>query len=116
VRAVVRHFISPDVDLENFYPDDPENFSFLLEAIVGPDDGEGDELLQLNVCTLASLRSTVESDRILFGRSLVIVGTSRISEILDAVRSAIERVEADSWAKAAARLARLGHYEFEDYV
>ncbi|MDX8149505.1 Imm8 family immunity protein [Lentzea sp. BCCO 10_0061] len=115
MKAVVRYFVSPDVDLENFRPDDPENFSFLLEAIVGPSDGEGEELLQLNVCTLASLTSTVSSDRIVFGRSLVIVGTSKISEILGAVRSAIERVEAESWAQAASRLSRLGFYEFEDY-
>lgn len=116
MKAVVRRFISPDVDLGSFRPDDPENFSFLLEAIVGPSDGEGDELLQFNVCTLASLTSTVSSERVLLGRSLVIVGTSKVSEILDAVRSAIERVEAESWAKVAARLARLGYYEFEDYV
>jgi hypothetical protein len=116
VKAVVRHFISPDVDLENFYPDDPEDFSFLLEAIVGPAEGEGDELLQFNVCTLASLTPTVASERVFLGRSLVLVDTSKISEILAVVRSAIERVEAESWAKVGARLARLGYYEFEDHV
>jgi hypothetical protein len=116
VRAAVRYFISPDVDLENFRPDDPDDFSFLLQAIVGPKDAEGDESLEFNVCTLASLTSTVSSERVFFGRSLVIVGTSKISEILDSVRSAVERVEGASWAEVAERLTRLGYYEFEDYA
>ncbi|MFI6097122.1 Imm8 family immunity protein [Lentzea sp. NPDC051213] len=115
MRAAVRYFMSPDVDLEDFRPDDPDDFSFLLQAIVGPVGAEGEESLELNVCTLASLSSTVSAQRVLFGRSLVIVGTAKISEILDAVRAAIERVEADSWSEVAERLTRLGHYEFEDY-
>ncbi|NGY58200.1 hypothetical protein G7043_04535 [Lentzea sp. NEAU-D13] len=114
MRAAVRHFISPDVDLEDFRPNDPDDFSFLLQALVGPADGEGSESVQFNVCTLTSLTSTVSSERVLFGRSLVIVGTSKIGEILDVVRAAIERVEAGTWAEVGERLARLGYYEFED--
>ncbi|MGW6933942.1 Imm8 family immunity protein [Lentzea sp. NPDC054927] len=114
MRAVVRHFISPDVDMEDFRPDDPDDFSFLLQALVGPADSEGEESVEFNVCTLASLTSTVSTQRVLFGRSLVIVGTSKISEILEAVRAAIERVEGTSWAEVAERLTRLGYYEFED--
>ncbi|MET8763935.1 Imm8 family immunity protein [Lentzea sp. NPDC004782] len=115
MRAAVRAFISPDVDLEDFRPDDPDDFSFLLQALVGPADGEGEESVQFNVCTLASLASTMSSQRVLFGRSLVIVSTSRIGEILDSVRTAIERTEGASWADVAERLSRLGYYEFEDY-
>ncbi|MEU0881897.1 Imm8 family immunity protein [Lentzea sp. NPDC005914] len=47
---------------------------------------------------------------------LVIVGTSKIGEILGSVRSAIERVEGATWAEVAERLTRLGHYEFDDYA
>jgi hypothetical protein len=51
MKAVVRHFISPDIDLDDFQPEDPADFSFLLQALVGPSDSEGEESLQLIVCT-----------------------------------------------------------------
>ncbi|KJK49698.1 hypothetical protein UK23_13220 [Lentzea aerocolonigenes] len=112
----MRHFISPDVDLVDFRPDDPDDFSFLLQALVGPADGEGEESLQFTVSTLTGLASTVESQRVVLGKSFVIAGTSKIGEILGSVRSAIERVEGATWAEVAERLTRLGHYEFEDYA
>jgi hypothetical protein len=115
MRAAVRHFISPDVDLDHFKPEDPENFSFLLQALVGPADSIGEESLQFLVTTMQALAQTVEADGVVFGRSLVIVSQPDIPRILASVRSAIERPEADSWAVLAQRLARLGIYEFEDF-
>jgi hypothetical protein len=55
MKAQVRSMSSPDTDLVRFTPEDPENFSFLLEVVVGPSDDEGAELLQLVVCTLRNL-------------------------------------------------------------
>ena len=114
VKARVRHFISPDVDLDDFRPEDPEDFCFLLEALVGPADSEGEESLQLLVCTPRALARRVASEGVIFGRSLVIVDSPKISRILDSVRAAVERAEASSWNAVARRLERLGIYEFEE--
>jgi immunity protein 8 of polymorphic toxin system len=109
----VRHFISPDVDLDDFRPDDPENFSFLLQALVGPADSAGEESLQFTVTTLRALEETVQANGVIFGRSLVIVDGPNVPHILTSVRRAIERLEAPSWELLAQKLARLGVYEFE---
>lgn len=113
MKASVRHFISPDVDLDSFQPDDPENFSFLLQVLVGPAESDGGESLQLVVTTLRALEEMVQSDGVVFGRSLVIVDGPNIPRILSSVRQAIEHLQAPSWALLAQQLTRLGVYEFE---
>jgi immunity protein 8 of polymorphic toxin system len=67
MRAVVRHFISPDIDLDDFHPEDPVDFSFLLQVLVGPHDSEGEESLQLIVCTPRALERRVEAEGVVFG-------------------------------------------------
>jgi hypothetical protein len=114
MRAVVRHFISPDVDLDDFRPGDPVDFSFLLQVLVGPSDSEGEESLELIVCTPRALERRVAAEGVVFGRPLVIVESPDISRVLKAVRGAVERAEAPSWEALARRLERLGIYEFED--
>jgi hypothetical protein len=103
MKANVRRFISPDVDLDGFRPDDPDDFSFRLQALVGPADGPGEESFEFLVRTPRSLIAQVEEEQPVFGRSLVIVGTSDIGRILARVRSAIEGLEASSW-KALTRM------------
>jgi hypothetical protein len=114
MKVSVRHFISPDVDLDDFRPNDPEDFSFLLQALVGPADSIGEESVQFLVTTVRALEKTVQTDRLVFGRSLVIVAGPDMPRILDAVRRAIETLEAPSWGLLAQRLTRLGVYEFEN--
>jgi hypothetical protein len=108
---------SPDLDVavENFSPDDPEDFSFLLWAIVGRADSEGEELLQLVVCTPRALRKRLESEEVVFGRSLVIIDSPDMPRMLGVVRSEIERHEGETWREVVSGLTRLGFYEGEDY-
>lgn len=116
MRVKVRGFHSPDVDLDNFKVEDPEKFSFSLEAFVGPADSEGEESLSFRVCNPKYLATEIVQDRVILGWQLVIVNNPDLPKILDAVTHAIERTEADSWRALAGRLARIGHYEFEDFV
>jgi hypothetical protein len=112
MRASVRRFLSPDVDLEDFRPEDPEKFMFLLQVLVGPVDSIGEESLQFIVVSLGALRELVAADGAVLGRSLVVVDGARMDRILGFVRSAIERMEAPTWAELGRRLARLGVYEW----
>jgi hypothetical protein len=80
-----------------FHPQDPEDFSFLLQALVGPADGPGEESLQFIVCTPRSIRKKLATQPIVFGRSLVIVETWGAERILAGIRLAIERIDAPTW-------------------
>jgi Immunity protein 8 len=98
VRPVVKHFLSPDVGLGNFSPEDPTDFSFLLQALVGPAGQEGEESLQFIVCTPRHLAKQLVSDKYSLGRGLVLIGSSDIQGILRFVQRAVERVEGSNWA------------------
>ncbi|MCH5675106.1 Imm8 family immunity protein [Streptomyces gilvus] len=116
MRAKVNYFFSPDVDLDNFHPDDTKNFSFLLQAMVGPADvPDSGESLQFIVCTPQNLEERVAADSVIFGRALVVVGSSNADEITGKVRKVIEQIQAPTWQELAQKLARLGIYEFEDF-
>jgi hypothetical protein len=116
MRAKVNFFFSPDVDLDDFHPDDSANFSFLLQAIVGPADvPDSGESLQFIVCTPQNLEERVAAEAIIFGHALVVVRSSNAQEITEEVRKVIERLQAPTWPELAQKLARLGTYEFEDF-
>lgn len=116
MKATFKYFSSPDVELDGFHPQDPENFSFLLEAIVGPVGvSEAGESIQFIVCTPLSLKEQLASDGVVFGRSLVIVDSPNVEKIMDRIRRAIEALEAPTSEELAHKFSRLGVYEFEDY-
>ncbi|MFD9225093.1 Imm8 family immunity protein [Streptomyces sp. NPDC060064] len=116
MRAAVYGFISPDVDLDDFRPEDPLNFSFLLQALIGPSDREAGESLQFIVCTPEWLARRVGSERVVLGRSLVVVDSPDVGMILDHVERIIGAVESPSWAALTRKLSCLGDYEFEEFV
>ena len=116
MKATIRYFDSPDIDLKNFHPENPEEFSYLLQAFVGPEDGEGEESVSFVVITPRKLAEEVHFERVVFGRPFVVVSSPDVPRVLAAVRAAIEKIEAESWDGIARRLERLGIYEFEDYV
>ena len=114
MKASVRHFISPDVDLQDFRPDDPQKFSVLVQALVGPADSDGEESVQFVVTTPRALEEKVQADGVVFGRALVVVNGPSMRQSLGSIERAIESLEAPSWNLLAQRLARLGIYEFEE--
>lgn len=52
MKAAIRQLHSPDIDdLKCWSPAEPECFGFLLQALVGPSDGEGEEPFDFVVCS-----------------------------------------------------------------
>jgi hypothetical protein len=116
MRAAVRSFVSPDVDLGAFSPEDPDDFTVLIQAIVGPEGAEGEESLEFIVTTPGALARKIEAEGPVFGRGFVVVRSTDMSSILNTIEKAIARVEGSDWSAVANRLIRLGFYEFEDFV
>jgi hypothetical protein len=114
VRAALR-----SIDLE---PDprtlaDDDDFAFRVRLIVGPSDGPGEESFDLTVCSPAWLVAQVASKGFIDGRHLLITTIESFSEadLRAYLTKRIAGVSGETWNEVANNLARLGHWEFEDY-
>jgi hypothetical protein len=116
IKPVLRRLHSPDViDLEAYSPSDPSCFSFLLQAMFGPDDGEGEESFDIIVCTPGWIAGEVARKRIMDGRHHLIVDVFDLQKIQSFLTTYANSCSARTWQEAATKLSRVGKWEFEDY-
>ena len=117
MRAKIKSFQSVDIeDLHNFVPENPENFCFLLELMVGPDNQEGEESFDIQVCTPLWFLSILKPNDVILGRHFLIVLEYNFERIYSKIKQLIEAYSADNWNELAEKIARIGYWEFEDYV
>jgi hypothetical protein len=115
MKATVRSIHSPDVDLESFLPEDPENVGVLIQMLVGPTEGPGEESFDVVVCTPGWLKSWIQLHGPTIGRHHLIVERYDFQEIRNHLTSIIEAEQGNTWQELALRVGRIGKWEFEDY-
>lgn len=116
MEAKVRRFHSPDCDLETYVPDDPVDVGVLVQIIVGPADGPGDESFDVLVLTPQWLQRWIAEVGPVLGRHHLFVNAFDWPMIKTLLTFAVERETASSWAELGDRIGRIGKWEFEDYV
>ena len=117
VRATLKQLHSPDVfDLEAYSPDDETCFGFLLQAMFGPENADGEESFNMIVCTPKWLAGELAQRRIISGRHHVIVNEYNFEELRSFLTAYGSKCEGDTWQEVALKLSRIGRWEFEDYV
>jgi hypothetical protein len=115
VRAAVRSIrFDPDPAV---LPVSAVSFSTLARVTVGPADSEGEETVDVLVCTPEALAVRCTQQGIVSGEHLLVVDWERFDrrDVEAWLRRKIERIEADSWAAVGMALARVGQYEFDGY-
>jgi hypothetical protein len=111
----VKGIMSTEIfDLENYRPDDYENFSFLLTITVGPKGEIGTEYFDVDVCTPKWLLEN-QHDNVILGKGKIIVFKCDMKMILKRIRALFDGVVGKDWNDIAIKLSRIGHWEFEDY-
>ena len=116
VKPVLRRLHSPDVfDLEAYSPSDPACFSVLLQAMFGPEGGEGEESFDIVVCTPGWIAREVERKRIVDGRHHLIVSIFDLRQISSFIEAYANTCTGKTWQEVATKLSRVGKWEFEDY-
>jgi hypothetical protein len=74
MQAVLKGLYSTDIgDLENYQPENEDNFGFGLRALVGPMGQPGEESFDMTVCTPKWLAERYGASEILLGLHKVIV-------------------------------------------
>lgn len=116
MRAKLKRLHSPDMDLETFWPEDPNNFGFLLQAMIGPEDQEGEESFDMQVCTPEWLKAKYSDSDILFGYYHLIVFEYDMQRIERKIARYCEHCVGENWQEIANKLSRIGRWEFEDYI
>lgn len=116
MQAKLKRLHSPDVlELKGYSPDQPNNFGFLLQAMIGPAGLEGEESFDMVVCTPEWLRQNHAVDEVILGRHHLIVFRYDYEILASYIAAFAERCTGESWQSVAHQLSLLGKWEFEDY-
>lgn len=117
MRAIIKKVHSPDtLNLENYCPDDPENFSLLLQFLIGPVNGEGEESFDVEIYTPKWILANFKKEDVIYGRHKIIVLEYNLKAIIDSVSKYISGCSGDTWLEIAQKINRIGRWEFEDYA
>lgn len=70
----------------------------------------------MSVCTPAALTDLVERDGVVIGRHFIFVAEMNRATVEAIVRDRLRRIDGDNWNELAAKIGRIGLWEFEDYT
>ena len=116
MRAEIRRLHTPEARcLEEFVPEDPTDFSLLVQIIAGPAGQEGEESFDLEVIALKTAAARVEADGPLLGGHLLLVNRFNAGEVRSWIERAVTSLEGKEWKELAHKIGRIGRWEFEDY-
>ena len=115
ITPKIRAFHSPDVDdLEGYRPLGDE-FALLLQMLIGPDGGEGEEAFDVQVVSPAWLERCYAGDGLAGGDGRLLVFGYDWSRIESYLQKRVSACTGSDWQEVAGKLSRFSRWEFEDY-
>jgi hypothetical protein len=116
MQAVLKGLHSSDVaDVEAYMPNEVDNFGFVLRAMIGPLDGEGEESFDIIICTPKWLLEKYGPSDILLGLHKLIVFKYDYRRVREFIEKFLMRCSGDTWEEVAQKVSLLGQWEFEGY-
>ena len=116
MQAALKGLYSSDfVDVETYMPDQEDNFGFVLRAMVGPMDGEGEESFDIFVCTPKWLLEKHAGSDVLLGLHKLIVFKYDYRRLWQFIEKYLMHCSGDTWEEIAHKVGLLGQWEFEGY-
>lgn len=122
MHAVLRSLDSPALDpdtLDSYVPPIADDFGVLVSALIGPDDGEGEEIFYVTVCSptwLARAAMAENAKGFEFVRHRLVVERWDPQLFHRAVSDLCSHASGSDWSEVANKLSRYLHWEFEDYT
>jgi len=122
VHAVLRSLTSVDcpVPLDIYEPEQPDHFGLVVAALVGPDEGQGEEIFYVTVCSPTWLAEVTESKNgcgkgFQFLRHHLLVNRWDFVLVQRAIDDLCRTTSGRAWTEVAMKLSRFLAWEFEDY-
>jgi hypothetical protein len=115
MQPEIKSIQSPDVwDLESWTPT-TNNWSVLLEVLIGPKGVDAEDSFDLLIGTPEWLAEEANKTEIVDGRHTYIVTSWNWANILRYIERRVSSIEEDTWNNISNKLSRLGNWAFEDY-
>jgi hypothetical protein len=115
MRAQIKRFYSPDIDLESFVPTNHTKVGFLLQIMVGPENEVGEESFDVTVCTPGWLQEHYANQAVVPLRHHLLIQDYNYHSLTTSLRQLVERCVGDSWKEIAQQVGKIGQWEFEEY-
>lgn len=88
----------------------------LVQLMVGPADGPGEESFDVTLCTASWLAERAASEGIVDTRHHVVIDDYDYDRIEQYFSRRVAACEGPTWGEVAAKVGRIGRWEFEDYT
>jgi hypothetical protein len=115
MRGELRRLHSPDVDLQQYIPEDVEDFGLLIQAMIGPLHREGEESFDFLVCSPRWFAVRLAEHEYRWGQHHLFLKRYDLNLIAMAIEKLCQSIEGPDWETLADRLGRFGRWEFEGY-
>ncbi|NNH72968.1 hypothetical protein HLB23_24430 [Nocardia uniformis] len=112
MKALVKHFHSPDVDPPTGIVDDD---AVLIDFFAGPADSPGAESFSVLVCTPRWVTSELVQGQVVDGRHRLFVERIDLDAVQRHIREYVAQLDEPTWIELTDKIGRLGKWEFEDY-
>lgn len=100
--------------LREYRPQDLECFEVCVRALIGEVTEGGEESFDIKVCSPKWLERECERDGFVSGRHRLIFSSFDPTAIEAVITKLISAISGESWTEVAAKLARMGYWEFGD--
>lgn len=109
---------SPDLyDMANSIPEDPYDFSILVEALIGLEGEQGAEMFSFIVTTIKALSDKLCKSKFLSGRGYIILQAYDYSAIEEAINSYCKESSCvETWDDFAKKMCKYGYWEYENVM
>jgi hypothetical protein len=116
MRARLKSLHSPDVaNLQDWSPEDEAVFGFALQAMIGPEDGDGAEAFDILVCSPGWLSNEMTDTGVRSGEHTLFLTRYDYHLLHRYIERRAGACEAATWPELTRQLGRMGHWEFDAY-
>jgi len=105
----------PNLDPQNYKPEDPEDFRCTFGLTIGPMNNDGGEQFYLSVCSPGWVSRECQNSGFFWGRNHLVVPHYNLEMIRKVISKWVESCSGDSWSEVVGKLSRIASWEFDHY-
>lgn len=111
MRAELKSIMSPDVDLENFVPDESEGFSVFVQAFIGPMESSGADSFGITVCDPTWIERQLVGKKYAWGYRTLVLEKYDFGVLKSAIERLCGQVSGQDWGEIAGKLNSYAAWE-----